>query len=97
MSMSDKIKDFGWFGAAWAVFKGGTKDSDFYPSLNDMEAQRQWLGGFGAAWSECPDEEAIESILHGDGRGGGVGGRCPGPDAGGERGAAAAASGASCG
>lgn len=53
------------------MFKGSTKDSDFYPSLNDMAAQREWLGGFGAAWAECPDEEAIESILHGDGRGGG--------------------------
>ena len=70
MTVPDKIKDFGWFGAAWAVFKGGTKDSDFYPPLNDMAAQREWLGGFGAGWAECPDEEAIESILHGDGRGG---------------------------
>lgn len=70
MFLPEKIKDFGWFGAGYAVFKGGTQDPDFYPPLNDMEAQRQWLGGFGAAWAECPDEEAIESILYGDGSGG---------------------------
>jgi hypothetical protein len=66
----DKIKEFGWFGAGWAVFKGGTKDPDFYPPLNDMEAQRWWLGGFGAAWSEYPDDEAMDSILYSDGMGG---------------------------
>ena len=67
--MPKKIEDFGWFGAGWAVFKG-TTDPDFFPPLNDMEAQREWLGGFGAAWVEYPDEEAITSILHGDGLGG---------------------------
>ena len=70
MGMPDKIKDFGWFGAGWAVFKGGVADPDFYPPINDMEAQREWLGGFGAAWVECPDIDAIESTLHGDGMGG---------------------------
>ncbi len=65
--MSDK--DFGWFGAGWAVYKG-TKDQDFFPPLGDMEAQREWLGGFGAAWVEYPDEVAMKSILHGDGMGG---------------------------
>jgi hypothetical protein len=38
--------------------------------LNDMEAQGEWLGGFDAAWVECPDDEAIASILEGDGMGG---------------------------
>lgn len=70
MTMPEKIREFGWFGAGWAVFKGGTDDDDFYPPLNDMEAQREWLGGFGAAWVECPDDDAIKSILHGDGMGG---------------------------
>jgi hypothetical protein len=71
MGMPDKIKSFGWFGAGWAVFKGGTKDPDFYPPLNDMEAQREWLGGFGAAFAETPDEEAIEALLvYGDPCGG---------------------------
>jgi hypothetical protein len=70
MSMPEKIRDFGWFGAGYAVAKGGTDDDDFYPPLNDMEAQREWLGGFGAGWAECPDIEATESILYGDGMGG---------------------------
>ncbi len=26
-------------------------------------------GWFGAGWVGCPDDEVIESILHGDGRG----------------------------
>jgi hypothetical protein len=59
MAMPEKIKDFGWFGAGWALFKGGTDDPDYYPPLNDMEAQRQWLGGFGAAWVECPDGDGM--------------------------------------
>ena len=70
MSMPEKIRDFGWFGAGYAVAKGGTDDPDFYPPLNDMEAQREWLGGFGAGWVECPDDEATDSILYGDGMGG---------------------------
>ncbi len=36
----------------------------------DIKAQQERLDGFGVAWAECPDDEAIESILHGDGRGG---------------------------
>jgi hypothetical protein len=52
--------EFGWFGAGYAVAKGGTAPDDYYPPLNDLEAQREWLGGFGAGWVECPDEEAIE-------------------------------------
>jgi hypothetical protein len=62
--------EIGWFGAGYAVAKGGTAPDDYYPPLNDLEAQREWLGGFGAGWGECPDEEAIESILFGDGSGG---------------------------
>ena len=70
MSLPEKIKAFGWFGAGWAVFKGGVTDPDFFPPLDDIEAQREWLGGFGAAWVECPDDEAVDSILDGDGMGG---------------------------
>jgi len=68
--MPDKIKAFGWYGAGWAVFKGGTDDDDFYPPRADLAAQQEWLDGFGAAWVEYPDEAAIASILFGDGRGG---------------------------
>jgi hypothetical protein len=70
MNLPERIADFGWFGAGWAVFKGGTADPDFYPPLDDTDAQREWLAGFGAAWVECPDDEAVESILNGDGMGG---------------------------
>lgn len=70
MGMPKKIEDFAWYGAGWAVFKGGVTDPDFYPPLNDMEAQREWLGGFGAAWVDYPDDAAIDSILAGDGMGG---------------------------
>jgi hypothetical protein len=37
--------DVDWFGAGWAVYKGDVRDSEFFPPLNDMEAQRWWLGG----------------------------------------------------
>jgi hypothetical protein len=68
--MPDKIKDFGWYGAGWAVFKGGTADPDYYPPLADIEAQQEWLDGFSAAWADYPDEQAMHSILYGDGTGG---------------------------
>ena len=58
-----------WFDAGWAVYKGSTGE-DWFPPLNDREAQRAWLGGFGAAWVEYPDDEARASILMGDGLGG---------------------------
>ena len=62
--------EIGWFGAGYAVAKGGSAPDDYYPPLNDLEAQREWLGGFGAGWVECPDDAAIESILFGDGSSG---------------------------
>jgi len=34
-----------WFDVGWDAF-------------NDMEAQRAWLGGFGAAWAEASEEDA---------------------------------------
>lgn len=64
------IRDFGWYGAGYAVCLGGTADPDFYPPLNDLEAQGEWLAGFEAAWCDCPDAEAIRSVLFGDGMGG---------------------------
>lgn len=70
MTIPAKIRDFGWFGAGYAVAKGDVRDPDFYPPLNDMEAQREWLGGFGAGWAECPDDAAVASILYWDVTGG---------------------------
>jgi hypothetical protein len=69
MELPDKIKAFDGFGAGWAIFKG-TRAPDFFPPLNDEPAQREWLGGFGAAWAESPNEAARASILHDDGMGG---------------------------
>jgi hypothetical protein len=59
-----------WFEAGWAVFKEERWDADFFPPLNDMEAQRAWLGGFGAAWASGPDaagsvDEALVRALAG--------------------------------
>jgi hypothetical protein len=44
-----KRAEFGWFGAGYAVFGTATDDRDFYPPLDDDDAPRQWLAGFGAA------------------------------------------------
>ena len=53
-----------WIDAGWAVYKEGVRDSRFFPSLGDMDAQRQWLGGFGAAWaSSLEDKESVMDAL----------------------------------
>ncbi len=70
MTLPANIADFVWFSAGYAVFGAETSDRAFYPPLDDDEAQRHWLAGFGAAWVECPDDAAIESILNGDWLGG---------------------------
>lgn len=54
-----------WFGAGWSVFCG-TTDDVFFPPLNDIEAQRAWLMGFGAAWCEYPDNPTLHSTLFDD-------------------------------
>lgn len=43
-----------WFARGWSVFKG-TRKPEYFPPVNDSEAQREWLGGFGAAFAEYPD------------------------------------------
>jgi hypothetical protein len=63
MGLPGKIKDFGWYGAGWAVFKGGTDDPDFYPPIDDIEAQQEWLDGFTAACADYPDGETMEQAL----------------------------------
>jgi len=63
--LPDKIRDIGWFDAGWAVFKG-TTDPDFHPLLNDMQAQREWLDGFGAARAEYPDSATIAELVAGE-------------------------------
>lgn len=70
MSFPENPEETDWFAKGWAGYKGDICDDDHFLPLNDMEAQRWWLGGFGAAWTECPDDEAVNSILYGDGIGG---------------------------
>ncbi|SDX54729.1 hypothetical protein [Thiocapsa roseopersicina] len=64
--------EIGWFGAGYAVAKGGTAPDDYYPPLNDLDAQREWLGGFGAGWVECTDGDldVMLATLFGDGSAG---------------------------
>ena len=42
-----------WFTSGIAVFQGSRRPAAL-PPLDDHPAQRHWLGGFGAAWAECP-------------------------------------------
>lgn len=64
-------------GALWIGSALGRRSSraapsmtPFFPRLDDQDAQRQWLAGFGAAWVECPEAAATAAILGGDWRGG---------------------------
>jgi hypothetical protein len=59
-----------WFGAGEIVFKEGSLDETHFPGLDDQDAQLKWLAGFGAAWAECPEDEAVPSATNGDGMGG---------------------------
>ncbi len=51
------VKAIDWLEAGWTVFRDDRRDPDSFPPLHDMEAQRQWLGGFGAAWAEAPEDD----------------------------------------
>jgi hypothetical protein len=58
------VADRDWFAIGERVYREGLRDADFFPPLNDMEAQRWWLGGFGAAWAESSDgEESVDEAL----------------------------------
>jgi hypothetical protein len=50
------VADRDWFPIGERVYREGLRDADSFPPLNDMEAQRWWLGGFGAAWASGPGE-----------------------------------------
>jgi hypothetical protein len=64
MSLPYTVDEIGWYAAGWAVFSRGVRDSEFYPPLNEIEAQREWLGGFGAAWvSDSDDGESVDEAL----------------------------------
>lgn len=64
MSLPYTVEEIGWYAAGWAVFSRGVREPEFFPPLNDIEAQREWLGGFGAAWvSDADDEESVDESL----------------------------------
>lgn len=52
-----------WFDAGGAAYQRGAREGARFPPLNDMEAQRAWLGGFGAAWAEDPGDEPVDEAL----------------------------------
>ena len=49
-----------WFAAGEQVATG---QGDCCPPLEDAEAQRWWLGGFGAAWAAGTDERPVTEAL----------------------------------
>lgn len=51
-----------WFDAGAAVL-AGQRDHHLYPPLDDRDAQRQWLGGFGGAWADMDDAPDLDDIL----------------------------------
>ena len=48
-----------WFEAGSAVFEATTADPASFPPLNDRQAQRAWLAGFLASWSEWLDRQGL--------------------------------------
>jgi hypothetical protein len=58
------------FDVGYAAFRDGPAGPHCFPPLDEPEAQRHWLGGFGAAWVECPDDATLDAIRNGDWLGG---------------------------
>ncbi len=46
-----------WFDVGWDAYKECGRYPESLPPLNDMEVQRAWLAGFGAAWVEASDDD----------------------------------------
>ena len=62
--VSDEEKRAVWFEAGSITYLEGRGDADLLPPLHDTEAQRWWLGGFGAAWAEAlKDGEFVDDAL----------------------------------
>jgi hypothetical protein len=58
------IRKMDWFGAGWAVYQEDVRDPEYFPPLGDRDAQRQWLGGFGAAWaSDIATKESVDDAI----------------------------------
>ena len=58
-----KMQTDDWFHIGWAMFEGGMRTYAGLPPLNDMEAQRWWLAGFGAAWAASGSQESVDASL----------------------------------
>lgn len=60
-----------WFAKGYAVMSALREEqpmtdqmgSGSYPPLNEITAQKQWLGGFGAAWAELPGIDETASLM----------------------------------
>jgi hypothetical protein len=52
-----------WFDVGWGMFEGGLRGQRRLPPMNDMEAQRWWLAGFGAAWAASGSEDSVDVAL----------------------------------
>jgi len=65
-----KEPGFGWYGAGYACMKGEEVTDMLMPPLDDEQGLFRWLDGFAAAHADYPDDEAIDSMLFGDGMGG---------------------------
>lgn len=64
MSLPYTVEEIGWYAAGWAVFSRDVRDPEFFPPVNDIEAQREGLGGFGAAWASDPEDgESVDEAL----------------------------------
>jgi len=59
-----------WFEVGYAAFRDGPTGPPCFPPLDDPDAQRHWLEGFGTAWVECPDDATLDAIRNGDWLGG---------------------------
>ena len=62
--VSDGEKRAAWFEAGSITYLEGRGDASLLPPSYDMEAQRWWLEGFGAAWAEAlKDGESVDDAL----------------------------------
>lgn len=53
-----------WFDIGWAAYTGGLRALDCFPPSGELDAQRHWLGGFGAAWvSNLDTAESVFEAL----------------------------------
>ena len=52
-----------WFDVGWDAYQEGGGRAELLPPPNDMEAQRWWLGRFGAAWAASRSASPVDAAL----------------------------------